>query len=692
MKIEIKTDQNAESSGVDVSVMGFDMRKTAKLFHMLSSTLYSDKANSVNRELASNCHDSHYLAGNLDKAFIIKAPTYEYPFYEIRDFGVGLTEEEANSTILCYLGSDKDDREDLIGGWGIGSKSPFAYTTSYEVIVYKDGVKTHFTCWKDDNGLPQKAVIDKSETDEPNGVLMRMPVETTDIRTFEVKLRDYLNWTNYNVELHIGENVIKPRVASAEKDFGDFIVKVYPGGTGQRKLVYGGFSYAMDQCVDDRYDYSSYWKKIQAKLRYGYDVSFVLNKPNVVTFAMNREVLEGSEKSRNFVTAMVNTFGELAEQKHELVNKLSEEFFGKANHAKTLVEVDEFIEELNEEIKKQDSSFDTVFVSSSSKVTFEFKTCEKLTHRGVYPLTRATIEPRKTKEQFAIAYGRLAKPGPSARSDFFDDVDEDLTYIYVKAKTEEEALEIIKSKPEFEGYNFEDLMFFEVVIPKKQSTSMQGGYRGPREKPVPYCRERKKRYSWSPGTFYVTCDKLPDLEELKKDIAVEFFLKFSDAHVFLVPTPLFLEETEEADNVFPLEDLTEHAKDYLYKILDNRISTKQEKVLWRIRSKCSDITYRGAPYQEIADELNKIVTDSYMLSRCTDSMMRDASDELKAYITKKLQQNPAVNILRKRASRVIMKYVKIKPYLKYIELDTARDGSDFGNAILKLLEERGIYV
>ena len=691
MKIEIKTDQNAESSGVDVSVMGFDMRKTAKLFHMLSSTLYSDKANSVNRELASNCHDSHYLAGNLDKAFIIKAPTYEYPFYEIRDFGVGLTEEEANSTILCYLGSDKDDREDLIGGWGIGSKSPFAYTTSYEVIVYKDGVKTHFTCWKDDNGLPQKAVIDKSETDEPNGVLMRMPVETTDIRTFEVKLRDYLNWTNYNVELHIGENVIKPRVASAEKDFGDFIVKVYPGGTGQRKLVYGGFSYAMDQCVDDRYDYSSHWKKIQAKLRYGYDVSFVLNKPNVVTFAMNREVLEGSEKSRNFVTAMVNKFGELAEQKHQIVNKLSEDFFGKANHAKTLVEVDKFIEELNIEIEKQDSSFDTVFVSSTSKVTFEFSTCSKLTHRGVYPLTRATIEPRKTNEQFAIAYGRLTKPGPSARSEFFDDVDEDLTYIYVKAKTEEEALEIVKTKPEFEGYAFEDLMFFEVVIPKKQSFSMQGGVRGPREKPVPYCRELKKRYSWKPEATYITCEKLPNIEELKKNVAVEFFLKFNDAH-FLVPTPLFVNETEEMDNVIDLEDLEEIAKEYMYKILDNRITMKQVKELWRVRSRCSTITYRENPYQEIADKLNKIVTESYNLVEWDTNKIQDISDNLRNYLTKKLQSNSAVNVLKKRATRVIMKYVKIKPYLKYIELDTARDGSDFGNAILKLLEERGIYV
>ena len=113
MKIELRVDREAEASGLDVSAMSFDMTKTAKLFHMLSSTLYSNKISSIIRELASNAYDSHLMKGNLDTPFDLIAPTFENPIFEIRDYGVGLTAEEAEKTILCYLGSNKDSSDSL---------------------------------------------------------------------------------------------------------------------------------------------------------------------------------------------------------------------------------------------------------------------------------------------------------------------------------------------------------------------------------------------------------------------------------------------------------------------------------------------------------------------------------------------------------------------------------------------------
>ena len=149
--------------------------------------------------------------------------------FEIRDYGVGLTEEAAKKTILLYLGSDKDDREDMVGGWGVGSKSPFAYATTYEVLVYKDGKFAHFTCWKDENGIPNSAVIERGDTEEPNGVLMRVPVESRHVSQFTTALYGYMDWTNYNVELITSSGVRKPRVPALQKDFGDYKIKVYRG-------------------------------------------------------------------------------------------------------------------------------------------------------------------------------------------------------------------------------------------------------------------------------------------------------------------------------------------------------------------------------------------------------------------------------------------------------------------------------
>ena len=63
MLINIQADRESTASGVEVAQMRFDTTKQAKLFHMLSSSLYSDKPASIIRELCSNCHDSigHHL-------------------------------------------------------------------------------------------------------------------------------------------------------------------------------------------------------------------------------------------------------------------------------------------------------------------------------------------------------------------------------------------------------------------------------------------------------------------------------------------------------------------------------------------------------------------------------------------------------------------------------------------------------
>jgi HSP90 family molecular chaperone len=63
MKIAVNADAESTVVGVESGRMNFDTSKQAKLFHMLSSSLYSNKPRSILRELASNAHDSHVQAG-----------------------------------------------------------------------------------------------------------------------------------------------------------------------------------------------------------------------------------------------------------------------------------------------------------------------------------------------------------------------------------------------------------------------------------------------------------------------------------------------------------------------------------------------------------------------------------------------------------------------------------------------------
>lgn len=310
MLINIQSDQESSTSGVDVAQMRFDTSKQAKLFHMLSSSLYSDKPASIIRELCSNCHDSHVMAGKTHIPFELKGPTFEHPFLVVKDYGVGLSADEAVNTILCYLGSNKDTSNDFIGGWGIGSKSPFAYAKNYNVIVVKNGMRAEFACWKDEHGLPSQALIDHSPTDLPNGVEIIVPVEPEDVRKFTDAIESYMQWTNYNVVTTSGTDRVERRQAvETVKQGDDYTIELFDGGTGEFRLVYGGQSYGMEACVDNRYDSASTWQQLREATSKAYDIAIVVHRPNSIDFNMNREELEQTEKTRAFINTIINYLG-----------------------------------------------------------------------------------------------------------------------------------------------------------------------------------------------------------------------------------------------------------------------------------------------------------------------------------------------------------------------------------------------
>ena len=160
MKIE-QTTKNAAVVNTASDTMGVDASKQEKLLFMLSDKLYANKFNSIIRELASNARDSHDEAGN-PEPFVITAPTPAEPSLSIEDFGMGLDYETAKRTILMFLGSTKDYDDDKtgrlasqsIGGFGIGSKSPRAYTPDYQMILRKDGVEYVVVISNNEQGLP----------------------------------------------------------------------------------------------------------------------------------------------------------------------------------------------------------------------------------------------------------------------------------------------------------------------------------------------------------------------------------------------------------------------------------------------------------------------------------------------------------------------------------------------------------
>lgn len=117
----------------------FAVAQTAEFFHVLSSTLYSRKKEAMVREIMCNAWDAHIEAGVTDKPIqiLLNAETFS-----IKDFGKGIPPHLIGQVYGTYGGSTKKDNGSVTGGFGLGSKAPFAYVDHFEVTSCHNGIKT----------------------------------------------------------------------------------------------------------------------------------------------------------------------------------------------------------------------------------------------------------------------------------------------------------------------------------------------------------------------------------------------------------------------------------------------------------------------------------------------------------------------------------------------------------------------
>lgn len=117
----------------------FGIVDTAEFFHVLSSTLYSRKEEAMVREIVCNAWDAHIESGNTKTPIKI---TLNYDQLIIQDFGLGIAPEMIGPIYGTYGGSTKKDNGQVTGGFGLGSKAPFAYADHFEVTSCHNGIKT----------------------------------------------------------------------------------------------------------------------------------------------------------------------------------------------------------------------------------------------------------------------------------------------------------------------------------------------------------------------------------------------------------------------------------------------------------------------------------------------------------------------------------------------------------------------
>lgn len=195
--MRIETTKREVESSVTGEVSKATIKATPKLFDMFADQTYANKPVAIMRELVANGHDAHVAAGCPQRPVEVTLPTDLDPMCVIQDFGIGMAHEFVMGPFMAYTdGSTKDTSDDQIGGFGIGSKSPFAYVDQFTLRVVHEGIVSIYTMFKAEDGIPAISRQTSGATKEPNGVAVSFPVEGEDIQTFRDAAQEALQYFN----------------------------------------------------------------------------------------------------------------------------------------------------------------------------------------------------------------------------------------------------------------------------------------------------------------------------------------------------------------------------------------------------------------------------------------------------------------------------------------------------------------
>lgn len=203
-----------------------NQKKLAKLYGLLSN-IYRNPIGAIVREYASNAYDANVEARNfatlsykeiVEKYSWVQDPVFNMTeenfkhlkkslnrvsekepvvvgiteidnqtFFYVKDYGIGLSPERMENIYFNYLDSTKEDTDDEIGGFGIGSKSALSYTHTFYIDTVYMGISYKYIMSKDEEGIPQGQLLYISDYDETleNGTTIKIKLkENIDINYF----------------------------------------------------------------------------------------------------------------------------------------------------------------------------------------------------------------------------------------------------------------------------------------------------------------------------------------------------------------------------------------------------------------------------------------------------------------------------------------------------------------------------
>lgn len=297
----------------------FGISDSAAFFRVLSASLYSNKPLAVVREIMCNAWDAH-IEGKVDRPIEV---TLDRTQLIIRDFGTGLSPEQIINNYTTYGGTTKIENEEVTGGFGLGSKAPFAYVDHFEVTSWHEGTKTIWNLSLSSalvEGKPQVMKIVDIPTTEPTGIQVSLKLKQSyDYDTFNKLLTLIAKFGEMNVKLN--ERILD-KLPFTEAEHGFLILdKATMPMESEAKIWirYGHVVYPLETHADFRAEYDrakQFLKDINGNnaYRYGNETRWVLilqAAPNSISITPSRESLSMTDFTIENCRKLLANFSEV---------------------------------------------------------------------------------------------------------------------------------------------------------------------------------------------------------------------------------------------------------------------------------------------------------------------------------------------------------------------------------------------
>lgn len=152
-----------------------DSNATPMVMEMLAK-LYSEPLSAAIREYVSNAVDANVEAG-VTKPVQLTLPERDNDgTLKVQDYGKGLDYLSIVSVFANFGTSTKRDSDNLIGGFGIGSKSGLAVSNDINVVSICNGYLNEFVLERTSEGIFTRFIRENEETTQDSGTCVTVKV------------------------------------------------------------------------------------------------------------------------------------------------------------------------------------------------------------------------------------------------------------------------------------------------------------------------------------------------------------------------------------------------------------------------------------------------------------------------------------------------------------------------------------